>query len=211
MVTRRNFAIALCVLALAAGWRPAAAAGQDTAAQATRFMEGLSDKAIQALATKDISREERIKRFRVILNDHFDVPTIGRWVLGRYWKQATPEEQQEYMRLFESLIVATYVDRFSEYSGETLKILASETPGPEEAMVRTEIVRPIGGQPVKVDWRMFARGGKFKIFDVVVEGVSMSQTQRSEFASVVTSNGGKVAGLLAVLREKTKGLDTVQN
>ncbi len=67
----------------------------------------------------------------------------------------------------------------------------------------SEIIRPNGAPPAKVDWRVTRADGAYKITDVVVEGVSMAVTQRSEFASVIQRNGGKVEGLLAMLRQKT--------
>jgi phospholipid transport system substrate-binding protein len=177
----------------------------EKAAQATQFVEGLADKAVSALTVPDITREERESRFRQLLSDYFAVTTIGQWVLGRYWRQATVEERREYLALFEDLIVVTYLNRFQRYSGEKLNItksLVEDKSG--DAVVFTEIERPAGGKPVSVAWRLRAKGTSFKVVDLVVEGVSMGQTQRREFASVIGRNGGKIEGLLAEMRQKVK-------
>jgi phospholipid transport system substrate-binding protein len=70
-------------------------------------------------------------------------------------------------------------------------------------IVSSEIISP-SEAPVKVDWRLITDGGVFKISDVVIEGISMMVTQRSEFASVIQRHGGQVSGLLSLMREKTK-------
>ena len=168
---------------------------------AERFIGGLADKAIAALTEPDITRDERVSRFRTLLNDHFDVRTIGRWVLGRYWRSATPTEREEYFTLFEDLIVFTYVDRFTKYSGEALAVTGAKDVDEKDTLVFTEITRAdAGSAPLRVDWRLRVRDGGYRIVDVMVAGISMGQTQRSEFASVIRTNGGSVEALLVKLR-----------
>jgi hypothetical protein len=90
--------------------------------------------------------------------------------------------------------------RFAQYRGETLRVTGSRSD-PEGAIVTSEIVRPDGGPPIKVDWRLSARDGLYKISDVIIDGVSMGTSERSEFASVIQRSGGQVQGLLAMMRE----------
>ncbi len=196
------------LIAAAGSGRPAtavAAADPQAGANAQTFVESLADEAIAALTTAGASRDQRENRARELLARYFAVDTIGRWVLGRYWQQATAAEQADYLTLFEDLIVTTYVDRFSRYSGERLTVSRSvvdENSG--DVLVFSEITRPAGGQPVEVGWRVRARDATMKIVDVYVEGVSLGQTQRSEFASVIRNSGGKVAGLLDEMRRRVK-------
>jgi phospholipid transport system substrate-binding protein len=199
--------LAGCLVLAAGALRPAPASAADpqAGAKAEAFVGSLADAAIAALTTAGASREQRENRARELLARYFAVDTIGRWVLGRYWQQATPAEQTDYLTLFEDLIVTTYVDRFSRYSGERLTVsrsLIDEASG--DVLVYSQITRPAGGQPVEVGWRVRARDGTMKIVDVYVEGVSLGQTQRSEFASVIRNTGGKVAGLLDEMRRRVK-------
>lgn len=199
--------VAGCLMLAAGAFRqaPAFAADPQAGAKAEAFVESLADDAIAALTTAGASREQRENRARELLARYFAVDTIGRWVLGRYWQQATPAQQTDYLTLFEDLIVTTYVDRFSRYSGERLTVsrsLVDEASG--DVLVYSDITRPAGGQPVEVGWRVRARDGTMKIVDVYVEGVSLGQTQRSEFASVIRNTGGKVAGLLDEMRRRVK-------
>lgn len=182
----------------------AAAQAANPASDARAFIEGLADKAIAALTVRSISEDERQRRARALLQDNFAVPTIGQFVLGRYWRTATAEERTEYLRLFEDLIVYTYVDRFSRYSGERLQTTRTSTePESGDVIVYSEITRP-AGPPVEVGWRVRRQGDAFRIVDVYVEGVSMGQTQRSEFSSVIRNNGGSVAALLDEMRRRLR-------
>lgn len=180
----------------------------DDAADAQTFVRNLADKAISQLTSPTLSQGERESAFRTLLGEHFDVPAIGRSALGRYWRVATPDEQSEYMALFEDLIVATYAQRFRDYGGENLDILGANKPAGNEdgaVLVQSQITRNVA-KPIRLDWRVAQAGSDPKIVDVVIEGVSMMQTQRSEFSSVIVRNGNKVAGLIGELRTKTKTL-----
>ena len=202
MVKQRNCLAGLFAIAvLFAGAQDAARAGSLVEAPG-EFIENLADKAIAALAVEDITRDEKVRRFRTLLNDHFDVKTIGRFVLGRFWRKASEGERAEFLKLFEDLIVDTYVDRFAKYSGETLLVTKTEAARDDDSIVFSRINRPSGGPPVGVVWRLRLRNKRYLIIDVMVEGVSMGQTQRSEFASVIRRNGGAVKGLLAKLRDR---------
>lgn len=194
MMRRSLFAAALALLAAAA---PPAMAAADPAG----LIRELGNRALEVLG-KNVGANERAARFRQLFREDFDVPAIARFVLGRYWRVATEPEQQEFVRLFEGYIALAYANRLAEYSGETLKVVGTRPDG-DASLVASEIVRPNGAPPAKVDWRVVRADGAYKITDVVVEGVSMAVTQRSEFASVIQRNGGKIEGLLALLRQKT--------
>lgn len=200
MLTRRSFIACAALLALGS-WVVPPAFAQSADKGAVAFIQTLGNETIATFADKSLSRQQAVDRFKALLNKGFDVPYIGRWVLGRYWNQANPQEQQEYQRLFEQLVVETYANRFVDYSGETFKITGSTPAGDSDTMVSTQVVRA-SGPPINVEWRVRSRDGSHKIIDVVVEGVSMGVTQRSEFASVIQSNGGRIAGLIDALRQR---------
>jgi phospholipid transport system substrate-binding protein len=185
----------------------AASPGIAAAEEPTDFITTLGTRAITELGAQEISQADRETRFRTLLNDHFDVPAIGRFVLGRHWRIATEVERAEFLTLFEDFIVRSYAVRFAGYSGETFAVKGS-SPGPKTAtLVHSKVLRG-NAEPIRVDWRVEPRGEKLVITDVIIEGVSMSVTQRSEFASVIQSSGGKVEGLLEALRNNTITADT---
>lgn len=187
-------------------WSAAAMAATEIETEGQKFISSLTDRAIQSLTAKDIYRGERVKRFRALFNEHFAVPVIGEWVLGRNWARATPEKRTEYLKLFEDWIVVAYVDRFAEYAGESLAITRSKELDKTNVAVFSELVRPTGGAPVRIEWRVGKSDPSYKITDLIVEGVSMSVNMRSQFASVIQQNGGQVAALLRVMRDKTAAL-----
>ena len=169
----------------------------------TAFIQGLGDQAIQILRTQQ-SQPERKAAFSTLFTKGFDVPAIGKFVLGHYWREATPEQQQEYLRLFGLYVVAIYADRFSNYQGEEFKVIGSKPEDGGSATVTSQIVRP-GGQPVHIDWRVAKEDAGYKIIDVKAENLSMSVTQREEFASIISQNGGQIQGLITMLKQKVSG------
>ena len=166
------------------------------------FVREFSVQAIGVLADRNLSGERREQAFRELLTAGFDVKAISRFVLGRYWRKTTEAEREEFMGLFEDLIVATYSRRFSDYSGQTLEVEAIREENEKRAAVASRILRETG-EPIKIDWRLRRRGESWRIVDVVVEGMSMVLSQRSEYAAIIKSYGGKIDGLLAKLRAKT--------
>jgi phospholipid transport system substrate-binding protein len=198
-MTRRLFFIAICLLmiGIAIPTRPTAA-GADPAAVIT----SLGNEALKVLG-KNVDPNLRVIRFRQLFTEDFDVPGIARFVLGRYWRLATPAQQQEFIKLFTNYIALAYSNRLAEYSGETLRVTSSR-PAPDGELVSSEILRTSGQPPARVDWLLTPHSGAYKISDVIVEGVSMAVTQRSEFASVIQRNGGQVQGLITALRQKVE-------
>jgi phospholipid transport system substrate-binding protein len=199
MMRRSLLTAAFIVLAGALAPAIPAAAAADPAA----VVSNLGSRALEVLG-KNAPQSQRVARFRELLREDFDVPEISRFVLGRYWNVATEEQRAEFVKLFEEYIAVAYSTRLAEYTGETLKVTGSR-PDAGGAIVSSQIVRPAGAAPVKVDWRLIGRNGVYKIFDGSIDGISMAVTQRSEFASVIQHNGGQVQGLITMLREKTGG------
>jgi phospholipid transport system substrate-binding protein len=170
-------------------------------ADAVAFMNQLWVRAVEVL-NKRTDPAIREARFRELFHEDFDCPGIARFVLGRYWRTASPEEQQEFTKLFENYVVFVYTVRLADFGGETFKVRGSRSDG-DGVIVSTDVASPGRPTPLRIDWRLVDDDGAYKINDVIVEGVSMAVTQRSEFASVVQRNGGQIRGLMAMMREKT--------
>lgn len=123
--------------------QPEKTAQPTLSAQAT-FIQNLGDKAIALLADKTLAPEERNTQFRDMMREAFDLQTIARFVIGRSWVTATPEQQKEYMDLFEALVVKTYSDRFALYTGEGFKVHSSVPESEKDTIVNSNITRPDG-------------------------------------------------------------------
>ena len=207
MVRRRDFLGpwlgALFIAALVAtGLSPGPARADEFGAGAKKFIEILTSDAISMLTVEDISKTERADRFRRLMNENFAIKGIAKFVIGRHWRKATESEKKEYLQLFEDLLVDTYADRFAKYSGEKLLVKKSEVRGKGDALVHTIMIRVDGAKPLKVTWRVRGKNGIYKIVDIMVEGISMVVTQKSEFASFIQKNGGSLGPLLIELRKR---------
>ena len=175
------------------------------AASAVDFVRTAGERTFESLGDNAISDAERQRRFRTILTDTFDLPTIGQFVLGRYWRQSSDAQKSEYLKLFEEFIVQAYSNRFRDLGGKKFAVGLSQPVTADDTLVQSEISES-KGPPIRVNWRVRnvpSVPSGFKVVDVQVEGVSMSITQRDEFAAVIRTSGGKVDGLLTALRKKT--------
>jgi phospholipid transport system substrate-binding protein len=184
---------ALLAAAAAVPSQVAAAAGPD------EFIRNLGNQAIEVIRS-GASPDQKSAYFHRALHQDFDLRSISRFVLGPYWRGASEPERQQFKGLLEAHLVRFYGQRLAEYHGESLRVIGSRTE-PESAIVSSEIIRP-QGPPIRVEWRLTTRNGVYKITDVIVDGVSMALTQRSEFAGLIQRNGGQLAGLLANMGEE---------
>jgi phospholipid transport system substrate-binding protein len=175
-------------------------AGEKVNDGARDFIDSMGKQAISFLGNESYSQAQKEAEFRRLLKNSFDMKTIGRFALGRYWSTATAQQQQEYLRLFEDMVVGVYAQRFNEYKGQALDVTSYRPDGDKDTLVTSYIVDPNGTGKFQVDWRVRSKAGSYKIVDVIIEGVSMSLTQRSDFSSVIQRGGGDVQSLLVHLR-----------
>jgi phospholipid transport system substrate-binding protein len=167
---------------------------------AKAFIEKMGQDAIDFLADASLSQAQKEQKFQALLDRNFDMPTIGRFVMGRNWSAASPAQQKEYQSLFQDMVVRVYSSRIEEYQGHQFDVASFRDTGKGDFLVTSYIV-PASGSKVQIDWRVRGKNGGYKIVDIIIEGVSMTLTQRSEFASIIQRGGGEVEVLLAHLRQ----------
>jgi len=176
-----------------------AVAGDDPGA----YVMAMTKNAIDTLTSQSISQQEKEIQFGQLFDKNFDVPSISRFVLGKYWKQASIDQKKKFIKTFRNYVVKTYSSRFNEYSGEQLQLLNTENESnPNIFLVHTALERqdaPI----IKVDWRIGKKKDRFVILDIIIEGISLAITQRSEFVSVIDQNEGNIDQLISMLKEKS--------
>lgn len=176
--------------------------------KSVEFIKSLSDRAIETLTDSDITTDERRAQFRNLFREGFAVDGIARFALGRYWRSASKQQREEYLVLFEDVIVTTWADRFSLYSGQAFEVRgATNEPsdGPEKVALVSSQFFTNPTSPVQIEWRVASRGDVIKIVDVKVAGFSMANTQRDEFNSVILNNGRNLSALLEMLRKRRDG------
>jgi len=196
----KAFLASFCAILLSLTVLSAPASAGSASSAPSQFVQNLGNTALMSLTGKNITRKAREDRVRKILHDNFDVQAIGKFALGTSWRDATDAQRKEYTSLFEDMIVQTYTTRFEDYSGQKLKVDGSEPSG-SDFIVSSQVLQQ-DGPPVNLQWRVRQKDGGLRVVDVVVEGVSMSVTQRSDFASVIQNGGGNVEALLTHLRDR---------
>jgi phospholipid transport system substrate-binding protein len=155
-------------------------------------------KSDKQLAAGD--REKAVKLAEEKILPHVDFEEATRLAVGRGWKEATAEQRKKLIAEFRNMLVRTYSNAIGTYEGQTMKVLPSRVkPGDDEATVRNQFLRP-GGKPILIDYSMRKTDSGWKIYDIVVEGVSLVLTYRSEFDAVVKQEG--VDGLIKRLGQK---------
>ena len=189
-------AIGFLVLALAClSIAPRGAVAQD----ATAFINNLGQQGLQVLGPS-VPAPQRAARFRQLLDSDFDLPEIGRFVLGTAGRTMSPAAQQEFLPLFRDYLVQAYTARLGQYGGAPFHVTGTR-PNGGETVVSSQVVRS-GGNPIQIDWHVVGQGGRMMVSDVVVDGVSMKVTHRNEFASIIQRNGGHPEALLPALRQQ---------
>lgn len=137
-----------------------------------------------------------------IVLPHFDFELMSRLVLARNWRDATPDQQKRFVEEFRQLLIRTYGTSLSQYSGQKVEFLPSQSdPDPKRATVRTQI-RQVEGRPIPITYQLRRTGGGWKVFDVVIEGVSLVQNYRSSFASDIQQHG--LDRLIERIRERNR-------
>ena len=144
---RSTIGVGLVFVALSYAHPPAAHA--ETPSQ---FIESFGNSAIHTMIDGGLTDEERIRRFRELLVDRFDLPLIGRYVLGVHWRRASPEQRIEFSGLFEEYLVGIYASGLVLYDGESLSVKSTRAAG-KDTIVTTEVHGP-HIQPLRVDWRI---------------------------------------------------------
>lgn len=190
------------LLAGAAALATSPAVAQIETARAVAFIQATGNELVEVI-NSSAPLERRREQVAAILKRAVDIEGVARFVLGRWWRVATPAEQQEYLRLFEEMLVRNLAGRFGELQGLRFTIGRSQQRTEEDVLVTTLVERP-GAPPFALDWRVAEVGGQPKVVDLVAEGASLRLTQRSEYSAVIQRNGNRVAALLEAMRAQNE-------
>jgi phospholipid transport system substrate-binding protein len=191
-----GLSLALLLLFASIG-RAEAAAAPDPAA----YITGLGNQVLDLFKDTGRADAERERKFREIANNAFDVPKIARFILGRYWTTASEAERQQFVSVFDEYMLRVYWSYFNQYHALGFTVLSKRDEG-SSVRIASQIIRPDGQAPVKVDWTVTANGDTYKIVDVSIEGISQALAYRDEFASIINRNGGHISALTDELRRK---------
>ena len=194
------------VAALSCVWAFGVQAAVD-AAKAEAFVKGVTEDGIENIINANISQADKDKRFAKLFNSALDIQFIGQFVLGRYWRTATPEQRQEFIDAYRELNVQTWSKRFDEFKGRNFIFKGTDASNSANQIFVNSTVPMEQGEPAKVVWRVKQTGNEFKIVDIIIENVSLAITARNEYTAFIKQSPDGVAGLIKNLQEKTKAND----
>ena len=192
----RRLLFVLAILFLPIAVQPASAT---TKAGAIQHIQLLGEQCFEAVQRSDMTLADREVILADILAEGFALPLIARFVLGRYWRPATPEQRDSYVDLFGQFVIKSYSRHLGGFAGSSFDIVGAEPIGKSDFLVKTILHRK-SGSSFKAGWRVRSIDDKHKIIDVIVEGISMAVSQRQEFASVLKREG--LERLLQILSAK---------
>jgi len=163
-----------------------------------------TERALQLLHESQTGQASSLRKRRSeildIVSEYFSFDEMAKRALGRPWKDQTPDKREEFARLFKLLLFNTYVNRLENYTGPSERVVYdSETLDGDYALVRTHVLYQ-GNNNVSIDYRLRHSEGQWKVYDVVVEGISFVDNYRNQFASILANES--FDSLLRKLREK---------
>ena len=167
-------------------------------------IEGQIDKMLVKMkepAFKELSRDAKLAEIRKIINEVFDYKELSQRTLGRDWKKFKPEQQTEFIDLFSKLLENVYADRILAYTHEKIEF-GKETELKKGRVEVESYIITLNNTKVPLFYRMSNRTGQWRVYDVVIEGVSMIKNYRGQFRQILSKK--KPEDLLQTLREKTK-------
>jgi len=195
----------LAAAAIAAAPVGRAAAQQVDTTRATSFINTTGEELVAAINAAGVPVAQRREQVAQVLRRAVDVDGVGRFILGRWWRQASPAQQQEYLQLFEQVLIRNLSARFGEYQGVRFGLGRTQQRTEDDALVTTVVERP-NSPAFALDWRVAEVGGQPKVVDVIAEGTSLRLTTRSEYSSVISRNNGSVGALLSAMRNQIRQL-----
>lgn len=176
------------------------------------MVKNTADQVLRVLEAEQAELRAHPERIYDLVNEYilpnFSFAAMSRLVLGRHWRSATDRQREQFTEAFRSLLVRTYAESLIDYTGVPIRYLAThEDANAKNATVHTEI-EPSGRPPVAISYRLRLINGEWKVIDVVVEGVSLVTSYRTEFSTQISQTGldGLIRGLQARAQlPKTEG------
>lgn len=191
-----------CFLTLLFLFLPPAARAQDTGGAEALVKDVTNDVLKTLREDKGIQSGDRQRAISVIetkIAPHFDFARMTRLAVGVAWRRASPDQQQALVREFRTLLVRTYANALTEYRNQTVNFRPAKPGEGGEVRVPCQINQP-GGQPISLVYSLAKQGNDWKVFDVVIDNISLVTNYRSSFADEVAKGG--VDGLIKALQSK---------
>lgn len=174
------------------------AAGPALAGEPTEVMRERIDRVVKALESDRSHARQSIEQ---VAEETFDFTEMARRALGPHWRERSPEERTEFTRLFREVLEDAYVGRIERYEGEKIVFAGESVDGPQ-ATVKTRVITRTGTE-IPVDYRLHRVDGRWRVYDVVIEGVSLVANYRTQFNRIIQS--GSYQDLVERMRRRALG------
>jgi len=174
------------------------------------LIQSASSEILDTIRADPALRRGDVERLQKLIDEeiapYLDFERMTRLSVGHNWRSATADQRQVLMREFRTLLIRTYSGALSHVTDHQVRMRAFRAqPGDTDVIVRTEVV-PSAGEPVQLDYRLEKTDNGWKVFDVIIMGVSLVENFRNSFASEINQNG--VDGVIKALRDHNKQLAT---
>lgn len=200
MLNRRKFLLLTAASVFSTvGQAVSRAHAQSLDGRASAFIKSIGDQLVAVVNSPDPDREKRAKLTRII-DAAVDVDGVARFCLGRFWRFASPDQQQRYTQLFHQVLVTNITSKLGEYRGVHFTMGRAQQRD-EDAVVSTVVERP-NNPPTNVEWIISNPLNDPKIIDVVAEGTSLRLTQRQDYASYLSHNNNSIDALIKAMRQQ---------
>lgn len=189
-----SFALLLCV--------PFTQALADDKAEASKFANELGHQALKVITDKSLAKDAKRVRLEALFEENVDIDWIGKFVLGRYWRGASDQQRQDYLANYKTFLIKHYTSNLTEFTDANFEV-TKVTPEDRGGNTVTMHLKRPGAEDTIVNYTVRKNEkGKLNVYDIIVEGVSMITTQRSEFNSVASGKG--VDYLIAELGKRSQ-------
>ncbi|MGZ6210658.1 MAG: MlaC/ttg2D family ABC transporter substrate-binding protein [Syntrophales bacterium] len=165
-------------------------------ANADKVLDVLRDPKLKAPSAKEIKKE----KLRVIYVNMFDEVELSRRSLGMNWNKLNADQRQEFVKLFEQVLEKAYADKILAYTNEKIEFTKESMISDTMAEVRTKVIT--ASKEIPITYRVIQKSGAWKVYDVVIENVSLVQNYRTQFNDILAKNTPEQ--LLETLRKKVK-------
>ena len=168
------------------------------------FVQSTVNRA-SAILSKNISKEEKIEKLKLIAKETVDIKGVGFYSLGSARKNLNDSQKIEYSKLFESYFLKSFSSRLAEYTNPEIDVNGKDILNNNYTIVNSILVATSERPEVKIDWRIYTKNPDDpKIRDLIIEGLSLARTQKEEFSSILNSNDGDINALFITLKEFSK-------
>lgn len=202
-VTARMFLPAL-VTALFATMSSGPVAYAATTSDPSAMVKSTVGQVIQVLKQRELSQSVRRAQLIDLVQGHFDFGDMSRSALGYHWKELSPQQRQQFAPLFQAFLEDAYLSKIDKYSGQQVRFLGKSSDGNGGAEVKTEVVQQDAPQPISIIYQLKLENGEWKIYDVMVDSISITANYRNQFNRVINNQG--FDALISEMRDKQQEL-----